>query len=94
MQSLLKELNIKLESHPILWCDNMSAIALFENPIFHGRTKHTEIDVHFVREKIGKGEIMPKYVPTKRQVADIMTKALGHELFEFHINKLSIWEKS
>ncbi|KAH9725329.1 retrovirus-related pol polyprotein from transposon RE1 [Citrus sinensis] len=52
LQSLLAEMNIKLEKRPILWCDNKSAIALAENPVFHGRTKHIEIDVHFVRNKI------------------------------------------
>jgi hypothetical protein len=37
---------------PILWCDNIGAIALASNPIYHARTKHIEVDYHFIREKI------------------------------------------
>lgn len=72
----------------------MSAIALSENLIFHRQTKHIEIDVHFMREKIGKEEIMLKYALGRRPVVDIMTKALRQELFEFHRNKLRVWEES
>ena len=50
LQSLLKELGVKVEQTPVLWCDNMEANSLASNPIFHARTKHIEIDVvHFIR---------------------------------------------
>lgn len=52
LKSLLSELEIELSQIRLMWCDNKSAIALAENPVFHGRTKHIEIDVHFIREKI------------------------------------------
>jgi hypothetical protein len=50
LQQLLHELHIPLFSSPILWCDNLGAIFLAFNPVFHARTKHIEIDYRFVRE--------------------------------------------
>ncbi|PKI60653.1 hypothetical protein CRG98_018954 [Punica granatum] len=49
LQSLLKELGISQHHPPTLWCDNISAIYLTVNPIFHARTKHIEIDYHFLK---------------------------------------------
>lgn len=52
LRMLLKDLGVYLYHPPILWCDNVSALALAANPIFHARIKHIEVDYHFVREKI------------------------------------------
>lgn len=55
---LVKDLHVPdLSAIPILWCDNMSAISLATNPVFHARTKHVEVDFHFVREKIGQKQL-------------------------------------
>lgn len=71
---LLKDLQTPI-SYPIsMMVDNASAIALVLNPVQHARTKHIEIDCHFVRDKIKAGVILPKYVPSVSQVADIFTK--------------------
>ena len=52
LRTLFKELCLYLYHIPILWCDNISAIALASNPVFHSRTKHIEVDYHFVRENV------------------------------------------
>ena len=90
LQSLFKKLSIKIESIPVLWCDNTGAISLAENPTFHARTKHIEIDVHFVREKVLSKEVEVRFVPSKEQVADMFTKALSTPSFEYFRDKLML----
>lgn len=73
---LMKNLNQKVE-HPVLMrCDNISAIKLAQNPVFHARTKHIEVHYHFIREKVLKGEIDLQHVESDEQVADALTKSL------------------
>jgi hypothetical protein len=74
---LFKELRIVLSAPPVLWCDNISALALASNPVFHARTKHIEVDYHFVREKVLNRDILIKFISTSDQVADIFTKGLS-----------------
>ena len=64
LQPLFTELGYSLSQVPVLWCDNLAAKSIAKNPVFHSRTKHIEIDVHFVREKVENGEIDIRYVPT------------------------------
>jgi len=63
-------------------CDNISAIYLSDNPVQHQRTKHIEMDIHFVREKVARGQIRVLHVPSRYQIADIFTKGLPRILFE------------
>ena len=72
---LFKEVQVPLPSTPILWCANVSALALASNPVFHARTKHIKVDYHFVREKVLNREILVKFISTVDQVADIFTNA-------------------
>ncbi|XP_015160537.1 uncharacterized mitochondrial protein AtMg00810-like [Solanum tuberosum] len=61
---LLQHLEVSLSTPPVLYSDNISALHLTSNPILHARTKHIELDYHFVREKVAAGAMVPKYVPS------------------------------
>lgn len=52
LQSLLRELHVYLSHPPTLWCDNLGATYLIANPVLHSRTKHVDIDYHFVRTHV------------------------------------------
>ncbi|KAH9781528.1 hypothetical protein KPL71_008509 [Citrus sinensis] len=89
-RSSLTELGVTLTSTPILWCDNQSATALASNPKFHSRTKHIELDVHFLQEKVATQSFQVRYVPSSDNVTDIMTKALSYHLFRSLCTKLNL----
>jgi hypothetical protein len=76
IQTLLKELGIKTPQATKLWCDNIEAKYLSANPMFHARTKHIEVDYHFVRERVSRKLLKIDFVPLRDQVADGFTKAL------------------
>ena len=61
---LLYDLGIFLPQPPLLWCDNVSALAIALNPIFHARTKHMEVDYHFVCERVLKCDLLVKIIST------------------------------
>ena len=88
LKSLLTELGYPFTSTPILWCNNLAAKCIAENPVFHSKTKHIEVDVHFVREKVECGDVEIRYVPSQHQVAHIFTKGLPKDQFLFLCNKL------
>jgi hypothetical protein len=69
---LFKELCIPLLSDLVIWCDNVSALALASNPVYHARTKHIEVDYHFIREKVVNKDILVKFISTKNQIADVL----------------------
>ena len=94
LQHLLHDIGIQLDRHPLLLCDNKSAIHLSHNPVFHARTKHIEIDCHFIREKVTVGDLHLRYLPTSKQIADILTKALPRHMFDNFRYKLGVHSHS
>nr|KYP51533.1 Copia protein [Cajanus cajan] len=76
IKQLIRELRF-CEDHPMrLYCDNQVALHITSNLVFHERTKHIEVDCHFVREKLLSKEIITEFVNSNEQLADVMTKSL------------------
>ena len=73
-----------------IMCDNQSCIKLSENPVFHDRSKHIDIRCHFVRDCVQRGAVQLSYTPTREQVADILTKALGRTKFDYFREKMGM----
>ncbi|CAL1401524.1 unnamed protein product [Linum trigynum] len=90
LKRLLTELTVEVPLPITVYCDNRSAIHIAENPIFHERTKHIEIDIHVTRERIKTGLIVLKYINTAEQLADIFTKGLDRFRLRELLVKLGI----
>ena len=90
LRIMFKELRIFLHHIPVIWCDNVSAIALSANPVFHSRTKHLEVDYHFTREKVLLKQLKIGFVSGRDNLADIFTKSLPAPCFQFHRAKLLV----
>ncbi len=90
LRKLLEELKVMVRAPIKLFCDNKAAINISHNPVQHDRTKHVEIDRHFIKEKVEDGSICMTYVPTKEQVADVFTKGLSQQVFDDIVSKLEI----
>ncbi|GJU78978.1 retrovirus-related pol polyprotein from transposon TNT 1-94 [Tanacetum coccineum] len=92
LKSLLLDLQVTVSTPSLVMCDNVSTIALANNPIHHARIKHIEIDCHFVRDKIRQGQISSCFVPSKFQLADILTKGLSRFLHYNCLSNLGIFD--
>jgi hypothetical protein len=90
VQFLLQEIQVPSPSVPILWRDNIGATFLASNPMFHARTKHIEIDFHFVRERVASKQLKVQFLCSRDQLNDIMTKALPLSHFIFLRSKLNM----
>jgi len=87
IQKLLTELRIPHQKVARLWCDNLGAKYLSANPIFHARTKHIEIDFHFVRERVAQKLLEVRFISSSDQLADGFTKSLSTvKLLQFRRN--------
>ena len=80
-----------MESSLKIYCDHKVAIDISHNPLRHDRTKHIEVDRHFINEKIDEGVISITHVLTSDQVANILTKGLHKPAFEKFVNKLGMF---
>ncbi|GJR49291.1 ribonuclease H-like domain-containing protein [Tanacetum coccineum] len=91
LRNLLRELHTPLLSATFVDCDNVSAIYITANHVHHQRTKHIEIDIHFVCDMVARGHVRVLHVPSRYQYADIFTKGLPSVLFEEFRTSLSVW---
>lgn len=87
---LLRDLHVEYKSPINLWCDNKAALYIATNPVFHERTKHTEIDCHVVREKYQRCLVVPWYIPTQSQLADVFTNPLAKTQSQNLMTKLGL----
>ena len=83
LHSLFKELGMQHNMPAIVWCDNAGAKQLSSNPVFHSRTKHIEVDIHYIRDLINRGIVEVRFVPTKEQTANVFTKAISIDQFNY-----------
>ncbi|GJU21563.1 ribonuclease H-like domain-containing protein, partial [Tanacetum coccineum] len=90
LRNLLCELHSPLSIATLVYCDNFSAVYMSASRVQHQRTKHIEIDIHFVRDIVTAGEVRVLHVPSRFQYADIFTKGLLSALFEKFRSSLSV----
>lgn len=90
IRNLLLEMHCPMKTTTLVFCDNISTVYLSTNPVQHQRTKHIEIDLHFVREKVALGQVKVLHVPSTLQFADIFTKGLPTTLFNEFRSSLTV----
>jgi hypothetical protein len=90
LRQLLLELQTPPSRYTLVYCDNISTVYLSNNLVQHQRTKHVEIDLHFIREKVAIGQVCVLHVPTTSQFADVFTKGLPSSVFEEFRSSLNI----
>ena len=92
IKHLLQELRFWKDEQMKLICDNKIALLISYNPVFHGRTKHMEVDCHFMREKIALGCKTTNFVNSNDQLADIFTKSLRGPMIKYICDKLGAFD--
>lgn len=93
LKIILKDMKIKWVRPMRLYCDNKSAISVAHNPVQHDKTKHIEIDRHFIKEKLDSGLINTPHVYTTGQLADVFTKGLNSTVFQKCIMRIHQLER-
>ncbi|GJV06210.1 secreted RxLR effector protein 161-like protein [Tanacetum coccineum] len=87
---LLSELHVHNPLATPLFCDNQAARHIANNPVFHERSKHVEMDCYFVRERVESKEIIPMKISSKMQITDLLTKGLPAHQHQFLLGKIDI----
>jgi hypothetical protein len=90
IKMLLKELGCPMDTEIKIHCDNKVAIVIANNPVQHDRTKHVEVDKHFIKQKLDEKTMIFSFVKFKDQLADILTKTVSSKVFHCSLNKLGI----
>ena len=91
IRMLLRDFFILLPQPPLLWCDNVSALAITSNPVYHAQTKYIEVDYHFVHEKVLRRDLLVKFISTYDQLSNLFTKGLPSPRFHWLTSKL-MWK--
>nr|KYP49734.1 Retrovirus-related Pol polyprotein from transposon TNT 1-94 [Cajanus cajan] len=89
LKNLLTDFQVNT-THAAVYCDNKAAIHIAFNPTFHEKTKHLEIDLHFVREQVSRGMLKLFHVRKFHQLADVFTKALPRNVFLSILSKMGV----
>lgn len=87
---LFHELTISYPKPVSVFCDNQSTLHIARSLVFHERTKHIEVDCHFVRDKLYEGLISLHHIATATQLADVLTKVLTGVKHSALLNKLGV----
>ena len=90
LKRIMNELKIEIDGPIQFLCDSQAAISIVRNPVHHDRTKHVEVDRHFITENVSSGVVRVEYVPTKQQTADVLTKPLSRDVFDHLLSKLGL----
>ncbi|XP_062100016.1 uncharacterized mitochondrial protein AtMg00810-like [Humulus lupulus] len=90
LRNLLLELQCPIQKATLVYCDNVSAVYLSGNPVQHQGTKNIEMDIHFIREKVARGQVRVLHVPSCNKIAYIFTKGLPLVLFQDFRDSLSV----
>ena len=90
LRNLLMELGMTIDSPTVMRIDNQSAIQLASKPSTHARSKHIDIKHHILRKRVDQGVLEIEYIESKKNRADILTKALSGPLHLDHLNGLRL----
>lgn len=88
VKRIMQDLGLEVKETMNLYCDNQAALKIANNPVLHDRTKHVEVDRHFIKDHLEKGTIKLPYVKSKEQLADMLTKAISSREFYSSLDKL------
>ncbi|KAK1408324.1 hypothetical protein QVD17_39996 [Tagetes erecta] len=92
VKNMLTELGIHVNLPVDIYCDNDAAISIAANPVFHDRTKHFDMDLYFLREKVSAGVINTVPIPSAQQLADVFTKGLLVNQHVFMLERLHMFD--
>jgi hypothetical protein len=90
MKQNLTDIQVEYDESIPIYCDNTSAINISKNLVMHSKMKHIPIKYHFLRKQVAEKDIRVEYVGKKEQVADIFTKPLPWEAFEYLFQRLGV----
>jgi len=92
LRGLLAEIGFPQSNPTPLHADNTSAIQIATNPVYHERTKHIEVDCHYIREVVDKRVITLPHVSSDLQIADVFTKSMARQRHQFLVGKLMLFD--